>query len=182
MCIRDSNIPVSLVSELHNYNTRSASSKQLIIPLVWTNLRRFCASVIGRFFWNSIPQLIRNKPSKKIYSKSTFTLVPCSILMKHHLLIIYWAILYFFSFTFLLKITVFLLYVTLRGTILVFLNVSCIFASLAMVLQIQLFLLRKTCEILRHLLPKYLNQRNLVPRASRSTSLFLAITCTVVVI
>ena len=47
-------IPVSLVSELHNYNTRNALSNQVVIPSFRTNLRRFCPSVIGRFFWNSI--------------------------------------------------------------------------------------------------------------------------------
>ena len=79
------NIPVSLVSELHNYNTRSALSNQVVIPSFLTNLRRFCPSVIGIFFWNSIPRLIRDKPSKKIFRKKTFTLVPCSILVKHYL-------------------------------------------------------------------------------------------------
>ena len=44
------NIPVSLVSELHNYSTRSASSNQVAIPLFRTNLRRFCPSIIGSFF------------------------------------------------------------------------------------------------------------------------------------
>ena len=65
-------VPVSLASELHNYNTCSASSNQsinLIIPSFQTNLRRFCPSVIGRFLWNSILQLIRDKPSKKSLEK-----------------------------------------------------------------------------------------------------------------
>ena len=44
------NIPVSIVSELHNYNTRSTSSNQIVIPPFRTNLRRFCPSVIGIFF------------------------------------------------------------------------------------------------------------------------------------
>ena len=58
------NIPVSLVSELHNYSNRSASSNQVAIPIFRTNLRRFCPSIIGSFFWNDIPQSIRDKPSK----------------------------------------------------------------------------------------------------------------------
>ena len=41
------NIPVSLESELHNYNTRSASSNLISIPLFRTNLSRFCLSIIG---------------------------------------------------------------------------------------------------------------------------------------
>ena len=64
------NIPVSLVSELHNYSTRSASSNQVAIPLFRTNLRRFCPSIIGSFFWNDIPQSIRDKPSKKMVPSS----------------------------------------------------------------------------------------------------------------
>ena len=64
------NIPVSLVSELHNYSTRSASSNQVAIPLFLTNLRRFCPSIIGGFFWNNILQSVRNKPSKKMFRKA----------------------------------------------------------------------------------------------------------------
>ena len=64
------NIPVSLVSELHNYSTRSASSNQVAIPLFRTNLRRFCPSTIGSFFWNVIPQSIRDKLSKKMFKKA----------------------------------------------------------------------------------------------------------------
>ena len=72
------NIPVSLVSVLHNYSTHSASSNQVAIPLFRTNLRRFCLSIIGSFFWNDIPQSIRDKPSKKMFKKA---LSPGSILM-----------------------------------------------------------------------------------------------------
>ncbi|RMX46931.1 hypothetical protein pdam_00024873 [Pocillopora damicornis] len=64
------NIPVSLVSELHNYSIRSASSNQVAIPLFRTNLRRFCPSIIGSFFWNDIPESIRDKPSKKMFRKA----------------------------------------------------------------------------------------------------------------
>ena len=63
------NIPVSLVSELHNYSTRTASSNEVAIPLFRTNLRRFCPSTIGSFFWNVIPQFIRDKLSKKMFKK-----------------------------------------------------------------------------------------------------------------
>jgi len=59
------NLPVSLVSELHNYGTRSASSNQVAIPSFRINLRRFCPRIIGSFFWNDIAQSIRDKPSKK---------------------------------------------------------------------------------------------------------------------
>ena len=58
-------IPVSLVSELHNYNTRSASSNQIFIPSFRTS-----PSIIGCFFWNNIPDFIRDKPSKKLFRKA----------------------------------------------------------------------------------------------------------------
>ena len=64
------NIPVSSVSELHNYSTRSASSNQVAIPSFRTNPRRFCPSIIGSFYCSDIPQFIRNKPSKKIFRKA----------------------------------------------------------------------------------------------------------------
>ena len=70
------NITVSLVSELHNYSTRSASSNQVAIPLFRTNLRRFCPSIIGSFFWNDIPQSIRDKPSKKMFRKALLRWYP----------------------------------------------------------------------------------------------------------
>ena len=68
-------IPVSLESELHNYNTCSESSNQVVIPSFRTypsrDLRRSCPSVIGRFFWNSIPQLINHL--KKCLGKHFYT-------------------------------------------------------------------------------------------------------------
>ena len=64
------NIPVSLVSELHNYSTRCASSNQVAIPSFRTNQRRFCSSITGSFFWNDILQFIRDKPSKKMFRKA----------------------------------------------------------------------------------------------------------------
>ena len=70
------NIPVSLVSKLHNYSTRSALFNQVTIPLFQTYLRRFCPSIIGSFFWNDIPQSIRDKPSKKMFRKALLRWYP----------------------------------------------------------------------------------------------------------
>jgi len=51
------NIPVSLVSKLHNYSTRSASSNQVAILSFQTNLRRFSPVLLeisfGAIFHNS---------------------------------------------------------------------------------------------------------------------------------
>ena len=86
-------IPVSLVSELHYYSTRSVSSNQVAIPIFRTNLRRFCPSIIGSFFWNDIPQSIRDKPPKKMFKKALLRwylylyllpVVPGSILMNQY--------------------------------------------------------------------------------------------------
>ena len=48
----------------HEINKRSEA------PSFRTNLRRFCPSIIGYFFWNDIPQFIRDKPSKKMFRKA----------------------------------------------------------------------------------------------------------------
>ena len=61
------NIPVSLVSELHNYSyTCGASSNQIFIVLCsfQTNLRRFFPSSIK---WNNTLQFIRDKPYQIIF-------------------------------------------------------------------------------------------------------------------
>ena len=96
-------IPVSLVSELHNYSTRSASSNQVAIPFFRTNLRRFCPSIIGSFFWNDIPQSIRDKPSKKSLKKHfcAGTLLNTN----ETLSLLQFSELFLFAFTFLLKIS-----------------------------------------------------------------------------
>ena len=57
---------VSLVSELHNYNNRSASSNQLFITSYRTNLRRFCPTKIGKMFSNNIPPTDKDKPTKRM--------------------------------------------------------------------------------------------------------------------
>ena len=44
------NFSLSLVYEQHNYFTRSASAKQLHIPHSRINIRKFCPSVIGKYY------------------------------------------------------------------------------------------------------------------------------------
>ena len=65
-----SNIPFSLVSELHNYNIRSATSNQIFKSSFATTVRRFRPSIFGCFFSNNIGQFIRDKLSKKIFRKA----------------------------------------------------------------------------------------------------------------
>ena len=94
------NIPVSLVSELHNYSTRSASSNQVAIPIFRTNLRRFCPSIIGSFFWNDIPQSIRDKPSKKMFKKALLHWYLAQYWWINIPFTTFWAILSFFLYFF----------------------------------------------------------------------------------
>ena len=60
----------AFVQRRHNYATRSASTELLQIPSLQTNIRKFCPSVIGRYFWNDIPPNIRTKPYKKLFKKT----------------------------------------------------------------------------------------------------------------
>ena len=94
------NIPVSLVSELHNYSTRSASSNQVAISLFRTNLRRFCPSIIGSFFWNDIPQSIRDKPSKKMFKKALLRWYLAQYRMNQYLFYNFLSYLSFFLYFF----------------------------------------------------------------------------------
>ena len=59
------NFSISLVSEQHNYSTRTATFLQLFLPYSRTNIRKFCPTVIGKYFWNDLPLFIRNISSKK---------------------------------------------------------------------------------------------------------------------
>ena len=64
------NFPLFLVSEQHDYFTRSASAQQLHIPHSRINIRKFCPTVIGKYYWNDVPLSIRNKSSKIMFKKA----------------------------------------------------------------------------------------------------------------
>ena len=68
-----------LVSEQHNYFTRSASAQQLHIPHSRINIRKFCPSVIGKYFWNDLPLSIRNKLSKILFKKALKNIILLNI-------------------------------------------------------------------------------------------------------
>ena len=57
-------------SEQHTYYTRSALSDQLVIEPFRTNLRRFCPSISGNFFWDNIPLSIHQKSSKQVFKNA----------------------------------------------------------------------------------------------------------------
>lgn len=67
---KPSNFPVPLVSEQHNYFTRGASAQQLLIPFSRINIRKFCPTVIGKYYWNALPVCIRDLTTKTAFKKA----------------------------------------------------------------------------------------------------------------
>jgi len=64
---KSSNLNLSLVSEQHNYATQSASLQHLNTESFRINIRKFCQTILGCFYWNDIPLSIRNKPTRKLF-------------------------------------------------------------------------------------------------------------------
>ena len=64
----------SFISEQHNYATRSASVYRTVTDSFILNIRKFCPSIIQRYFWNDIPPNIRTKPYKKLFKKGLLKL------------------------------------------------------------------------------------------------------------
>jgi len=58
-------VTLSLVSEQHNYTTRSASLQHLNPGFSRINIRKFCPTVIGCYYWNDLPLSIRNLATRK---------------------------------------------------------------------------------------------------------------------
>ena len=58
-----------MVTEQHNYLTRSATNEELSVKRCKTNLRKFCPTVIGIYFWNNIYLYIQSKSTKKFFKK-----------------------------------------------------------------------------------------------------------------
>ena len=59
---KSSNLNLSLVSEQHNYATRRECFR--------INIRKFCPTILGCYYWNDIPISIRNRPTKKLFKKA----------------------------------------------------------------------------------------------------------------
>ena len=66
------NFSIPLVLEQHNYSTRSASNQKLHLPHSRINIRKFCPTVIGKYYWNDLPLFIRDKSSKVLFKKALF--------------------------------------------------------------------------------------------------------------
>ena len=69
---KSTNLDFSYVFEQHNYNTRSAELQHLNVAPFRTNIRKFCPHVIECCFWNSIPLVIRQKPSMHSFKQSLY--------------------------------------------------------------------------------------------------------------
>ena len=57
------NYTLSLVSEQHNYATRRTSLQHLNPGFSRINIRKFCPTVIGCYYWNDLPLSIRKVTS-----------------------------------------------------------------------------------------------------------------------
>ena len=69
---KPSNFTLASVSEQHNYDTRSASLQHLNPSSFRINLRKFCPTVIGCYYWNDISLSIREKTTKKLFKRALF--------------------------------------------------------------------------------------------------------------
>ena len=67
---KPSNFAVALVSEQHNYFTRGACAQPLLIPFSRINMRKFCPTVIGKYYWNALPVCIRDLTTKTSFRKA----------------------------------------------------------------------------------------------------------------
>ena len=52
---KSSNLNLSLVSEQHNHATRSVSLQHLNPESFRINIRKFCPTILGCYYWNDIP-------------------------------------------------------------------------------------------------------------------------------
>ena len=68
---KSSNLNLSLVSEKHNYATRSVSLQHLNPESFRINIRKVCPTILGCYYWNHIPLSIRNKPTRKLFTVRT---------------------------------------------------------------------------------------------------------------
>jgi len=66
------NFLISLVLVQHNYSTRSASTQQLFVPHFRINIRKFCPTVIGKYYWNDLPPSVRSISSKPLFKKALY--------------------------------------------------------------------------------------------------------------
>ena len=64
-------ISISLVSEEHNYSTRSGIFSTFFSS-PFKAIREFCPTVIGKYYWNELPLAIRTLSAKILLKNATF--------------------------------------------------------------------------------------------------------------
>ena len=82
---KSSNFRIPLLSDQHSYTTRKVSSDQLYIPFFRTNIKKFCPTIIGRYFWNDLPASIRSRPTKKLFRQLCFQTLFISVVLMFYL-------------------------------------------------------------------------------------------------
>ena len=62
---------------------RSASLQHLNPSSFRINIRKFCPTVIGCYYWNDIPLSVREKTTKKLFKRALYPvqLLSCSVLI-----------------------------------------------------------------------------------------------------
>ena len=73
------NFSLSFVSEIHDYETRSAYFQHLNTCTFRINIRRFCPTVIGCYYWNDIPISMREKSTRKLSKVQFLCIISLSI-------------------------------------------------------------------------------------------------------
>ena len=69
---KPSNYTLSVVSEQHDYATRSAFLQHLNPGFSRINMRKFCPTVIGCYYWHDLPLSTRNLATIKRFKKALY--------------------------------------------------------------------------------------------------------------
>ena len=69
---KSSNFSLSFVSQIHDYDTKSTYLQHLNTCTFRINIRRFCPTVIGCYYWNDIPISMWEKPTRKLFLRAVF--------------------------------------------------------------------------------------------------------------
>ena len=80
---KPSNFTLALVSEQYNYDTRSASLQHLSPTSLRINVRKFCPTVIGCYYWNDIPYLYVKRQLENCSKEHFSTIILLSINHRH---------------------------------------------------------------------------------------------------
>ena len=73
------NLNFSLASEQQNYATRSASLQHVNPESFRINIRKFCPTILGCYYWNGTPLSICDKPTRKLFKKHFTSFICLSI-------------------------------------------------------------------------------------------------------